>query len=165
MLDETLLQLDELSTEVLAVIYERSKSVEHADFLRDLAFDLHESMRTAVQQRVEDWSDDHADDTFEVVCGSCGSISDIHEPHDCEVDDDPGGRGYGEPWPEHIAVHGNEPSMSDVDDDDCPTHGRQLVRRSYASRGSDPYNVNVLACGDHVSCFGPHEPNVIVRSA
>lgn len=47
--------------------------------------------------------------------------------------------------------------------DDCPEDGEQAVLRAYASKGSDPYNVNVLQCGHHVSCFGPGESNIIVR--
>lgn len=48
--------------------------------------------------------------------------------------------------------------------DDCPDHGDdQPVMRSYATRGSDPYNVNVLPCGCHVACYGPGEPNVVIK--
>lgn len=48
--------------------------------------------------------------------------------------------------------------------DTCPDHcGEHLVVRSYASAGSDPYDVSVLTCGCHVVCFGPGEPNVVLR--
>lgn len=47
--------------------------------------------------------------------------------------------------------------------DDCPEHGPQKVVRYSQTRGSDPYAVNILACGHAVVCFGPHELNVILN--
>jgi len=49
--------------------------------------------------------------------------------------------------------------------DDCPLCGSwQNVVGSYATSGADPYNVNKLACGHDVACFGPGEANVVVRT-
>jgi hypothetical protein len=44
----------------------------------------------------------------------------------------------------------------------CPEHGVQEVLRHSASAGADPYDVQHLACGHRVTCFGPGEDNVIL---
>jgi len=50
----------------------------------------------------------------------------------------------------------------DHETDECPEHGEQRVTGSRASAGSDPYNINKLACGHEVICMGPGESNYIV---
>lgn len=55
-------------------------------------------------------------------------------------------------------AHDAEPSPTAT----CPEHGAQEVVGFGATRGPDPYGIDVLACGHDVICLGPGEPYVIV---
>lgn len=70
---------------------------------------------------------------------------------------------------------GNEPvtfeEWLDATDEDeldetdvCPTHGRENVTGTRSTGGPDPYGVDELACGCDVVCYGPGEPNVVIRA-
>lgn len=48
--------------------------------------------------------------------------------------------------------------------DECPTCGPFQEIKGYGSTvGSDPYQVTHLACGHHIICLGPNEPNIIIN--
>jgi hypothetical protein len=47
----------------------------------------------------------------------------------------------------------------------CPQHGDSLIVRSYSSRGSDPYSIDVLECGDHVMAFSAADEDLYIVSS
>jgi hypothetical protein len=60
--------------------------------------------------------------------------------------------------------HGVREDWDALNTDECPEHGEQEVTGSHSSLGSDPYNINHLACGHEVICMGPGDPNHIINS-
>lgn len=44
---------------------------------------------------------------------------------------------------------------------ECPNHGLQEVVRTYPSLGADPYEIEVLACGDHVMDFSKDDVFIV----
>jgi hypothetical protein len=66
----------------------------------------------------------------------------------------------------YIAMCKHYDSEPDYPTGRCPDHaelGWQRVKDSYATRGPDPYVVEVLACGCHVMGFGPGDDVVVKR--
>jgi len=57
------------------------------------------------------------------------------------------------------------PLSNEIDTDICPEHGEQVVIGGGVTGPiHDPYTASRLACGHYVACFGPRDPNVIVRN-
>lgn len=44
---------------------------------------------------------------------------------------------------------------------ECPKHGKQPLIRNESTRGSDPYNIEVLACGDRVIWFSKDDGMIV----
>lgn len=69
---------------------------------------------------------------------------------------------YWEPHPDDHPIPTEQEEWEYVNLGKCPNHGEQLILRCYSSRGSDPYAIDVLECGDHVMGFGPDDEDLYI---